>query len=194
MSTLDCNEVFRGPCHCGQGQVSIDRCVPDHGWETQSVTMKTYIQCQSCQSLYSVETQRGNYVFVLKADILSQEHAQQAWSAAARALVQSNEAVNLYSKFASLVNSQPSTAATFRLFEANGLASGTEGTSRRNWQGVGRWIQSNDYFGSKLRTFMKMVNVTDAVLEAGIRNVEGLYAAAHKNLPIASVIISTSKI
>ena len=193
MSTLDCNEVFRGPCHCGQGQVSIDRCVPDHGYQTQSVTMKTYIECPNCRALYSIETQGGNYVFVLQTDIQAKEQAKNAWSAAARALVQSNEAVALHSEFKELVRAQPSMAATFRLFEANGLARGTEGTFRRNWQGVDRWIQS-DYFGSNLGTFMNMTNVHDPVLQAGVANVKALYAASNRNLPVASVIVSTSQV
>jgi hypothetical protein len=37
MSSTDRTLLGQGPCPCGEGQIAVYRCVPDHPWPTASV-------------------------------------------------------------------------------------------------------------------------------------------------------------
>jgi hypothetical protein len=54
MATDECDEVGRGPCPCGKGVITVERCVPDHPWaKPHQVSFTPALVCAECEPNYT---------------------------------------------------------------------------------------------------------------------------------------------
>jgi hypothetical protein len=83
MATDDCSEVGRGPCPCGKGMITVEKCIPDHPWAKESQARYTpALVCNRCEPKYaffraSVLTNKPR--LVLCSDLERHNEAKQNW-------------------------------------------------------------------------------------------------------------------
>lgn len=178
------HEVYRGPCHCGSGQVVINHCMPDHPWvRVTSGWFETSISCESCQSKFELVEQNNNIVVVNKSDIKAKEELRSEWHKRGNNLMAWPDVQKLLKQFEALLNDQPSMAACHRLLKANNFLFETVGTFRKKWQGAEDWIKKN-IRPSSLDKLMVLLNQNNQEISQEIMELNSLWEKIQEPFPI----------
>lgn len=135
----------QGPCQCGQGLFIIEYCFPDHGWPgSERDWYESRIECAECISIYNIEQRSKNFVLVEKRKSQESDEFRRKLDERYKALMQTEDVVQLLNQLEQLLKDQRSVAATFRLLHDAGLtAHSTEGTFRNHWRNPREWIKEN---------------------------------------------------
>jgi hypothetical protein len=179
MSSTDRTLLDRGPCPCGNGQITVYRCVPDHGWPTASVWNEHDLSCADCSKKYTFVDGR----LVLKTDAEEWEQRRHRWHEKNRSIMASAPVKRLLDKLVSRLDQEKSVAAKYRALKGHRVADCTEGTFRK------RFI-SNRSFADTTQTvdlnwILNFVGHQDAQIERELQELEALWSALKEPIPRA---------
>jgi len=127
MATEDCSEAGRGPCPCGQGEIVVERCTPDHAWvKAHQVSYNSHLDCSACGSRYTFFSKYGNEPerLVLRTDVERRESYSQAASAKRQEVASSSEFKTLEKDVTNWLAQGKSAAARHRMLVSAGLSGG----------------------------------------------------------------------
>jgi hypothetical protein len=132
MSTSDCTEIGSGPCPCGKGLITVERCTPDHAWGG-GFWYESHLACNVCRNDYAMLNPHGDkpHRLVRRSDVDRRAAATKAWHGKLRAVESTPEFNVAKAKLDSVLAQQKSVAAKYRILHHAGLADMTEGTFRR---------------------------------------------------------------
>ena len=138
----DRSTKFDGPCLCGRGTFHIDYCEVDHSWPTSNGQWyESYINCPDCSARFSLQERGNRFVLIEQAVLHERELRRQAASECATAILSDSEVRSVLGQFESMLGSQRSVAAIYRVLNGAGLEICTEGTFRRHWTNPATWIK-----------------------------------------------------
>jgi hypothetical protein len=136
VATDDCFEIGRGPCPCGNGIVTVEKCIPDHPWAKESQASYTpALVCSACERKYAFSGPHilsGRRSLVLRKDLEGYQDARSHWHATLRKI----EATEDFKKIANALNDrldiEKSGAARHRILVSAGLTHDSIGQFRRH--------------------------------------------------------------
>jgi hypothetical protein len=127
MATDDCVEIGTGPCPCEGGQISVERCAPDHPWaKPHQSYYRAGINCPECKAKYEFfsSSPNENPRLVESKDAEALRQRKRDWHEALRAIEQDLDFQALGLKLQEHLVASRSAAAKYRLLRAAGLTSG----------------------------------------------------------------------
>ena len=176
MSSTDRTLLGRGPCPCGNGQITLYRCVPDHPWPTASVWNEHDLSCNDCSKKYTFLDGK----LVLKADAEERERRQHRWAHKQRSIVASAPVKQVLEKLVARLDREKSVAAKYRALKGHRMADCTEGTFRK------RFISSRAFADSThtmdLPWIFKFLGHRDPQIEQELRELDALWVALKEPL------------
>ena len=187
----DCILRAEEPCPCGQTTISVYVCMPDHGWATNNISIKTHFECSPCQKSYVLEVQSGTYlgpvVLVKRSDFEKRSERQKTLQEAQQNFYLSVEYKRLIDAFTSKAESMASLAAAFRWLTAcNFPLHCTEGTFRKHIHqdgGLTSWINRQRNW-SYVPFIIRALNDEFPQITAAIEKLQHLKNETDKPLPI----------
>jgi hypothetical protein len=121
MATDDCFEIGRGPCPCGKGIITVEKCIPDHPWAKESQASYTpALACEVCKRKYAFFGRQ----LVLRSDLEQHREAEKNWHRKLREIEASQDFKDLAKKIDIRLAAERSDAARYRLLTAARLATG----------------------------------------------------------------------
>ena len=118
MAGYDCDEIGRSSCPCGEGEIVVEHCTPDHMWAraSQSIFRNSLI-CTKCELTYVFFSRDpgSKARLVLKEDDERIGDAQSAWHKTLLDIQNSEIFQELTASLAHVLSEQPSAAAAHRL-------------------------------------------------------------------------------
>lgn len=166
-------EIFHGPCVCGNGEVTITLCTPDHPWPTKSKSFEISNSCGACKEKYALIQQNNWYVFAKRDDLARQKAYWDEYNERGKALLEETAVTELIYELQQVLEAQRSVAACYRVLSEHGLSHGTDGTFRRHWQGSSHWIERNIWPHS-LKAVMKTLGTTNEEIDAELAAIDEL--------------------
>jgi hypothetical protein len=132
MSTSDCTEIGSGPCPCGKGLITVERCTPDHAWGG-GFWYESHLACEGCQKDYVLFDPHNNkpHRLVRRSDMDRKDAAIKAWHNKLRAIEATRDFQAAKCRLEQVLQQQKSAAARCRILHHAGLADMTEGHFRR---------------------------------------------------------------
>ena len=188
----DRSELARTPCPCGQGEIVVTHCEPDHPWPTKSKWLETSLDCKSCRETYALEDRSGwndlgPVVLVECSEVAARAKRQAAYKSAAAELMSSPGVQNLVERFVRRLEAEPSVAALYRLLEANRLIVETEGTFRKKLKRLGEpegWARDHAQYYFRLPDIIILLGSDEPAVAAAVARVKALSDAASAEIPI----------
>ena len=174
MSTDDCSEIGSGPCPCGEGLITVERCMPDHPWARDSQAWyKDMLVCRDCERKYGFF--KASYGkpsrLVLRKDLREMETALEAWHKKRRGIESSSEFKELSKKLDIRLECERSAAARYRLLVSVDLAFGI---SLPKYRKEGYALESGD-----VRKALKLLGIQSPKLERLEAEADELWEQAH---------------
>ncbi len=127
------SEYFRRTCLCGQGELVIEFCMPDHPWaQAGRGTWGLSIHCDSCKKEYVLEERNNQAVIVRKFDVQARSQLGHECYERARKIMESDQVQQHLHDFETLISSQPTVTATYNLFRSTQILSSSINTFRRD--------------------------------------------------------------
>lgn len=166
-------EAYRGPCACGEGEVTIDFCTPDFPWLTKSNRFKTSITCGTCRTEYDLIEQSKQFVFVRKSDVKRQQALWSEYWRRSEDLLKAARTRKLLNDLETLLDTQPSVAACHRLLCAHDLVQEPYATFRKRWNGGGDWVRSHVH-ASDLDEVLELLGKKDPTISNQLSEFEAL--------------------
>jgi hypothetical protein len=132
VSTSDCTEIGSGPCPCGKGLITVERCTPDHAWGG-GFWYESHLACGICRNDFVMFNPYGGkpHRLVRRSDVDRKAAADKAWHDKLREVEATSEFRLAKAKLEEVLRQQKSAAARYRILHRAGLADMTEGTFRR---------------------------------------------------------------
>lgn len=181
-------DVYRGPCLCGKGEVTITFCTPDHPWPTQSKWFETSNSCEDCSKEYSLTKQVNHFVFVRKGDQRQSEDYWKEYSRRSGELLSWPDVNQLLHELESLLESKKSMTACHMLLSAHKLDYYSIGTFRKKWTGAKDWIRNN-IRSSNIINVMDLLGSNNQGIEEELKALEVLYAKYKEPLPVIGALL-----
>jgi hypothetical protein len=126
MATDDCYEIGRGPCPCGKGIITVEKCIPDHPWAKESQASYTpALVCEVCGPKYGFlrhDWLTSKSRLVLRDELEKHKDAEEKWHRKLREIEASSAFKELAQRLDQLLATAKSAAARHRLLSAAGLA------------------------------------------------------------------------
>ena len=178
------------PCQCGAGKFVLEAWVPDHGWKTNSRTIRERITCSTCSQSYSIVLQNGSYCVVTNQSLQQQKQLQNQVTTSALTLAATPEAKQLLADIETLLSQQPSTAAIHRLLFGNKLTSHfTVQTFRKHWKTPAAWLRLEGR-PFNYRKIASLLGGIDPTLDTNLKNHEHLERQARQPLNAVKVLVT----
>lgn len=176
MATDDCSPEGEGPCPCGKGVISVERCTPDHPWARESqTTYPASMKCTECEKTFvlapSDHAVEKRSRLVVRADYEKQKVLETMAFEAMRTADKLPAAENVRAAAAALLDAEPSMAARHRLLSSNRIHVPAIASFRRSYRNGADWMAQP--MGYAMDRLMKMTGVHDDEIAA-------LYEEAHK--------------
>jgi hypothetical protein len=132
MSTSDCTEIGSGPCPCGKGLITVERCTPDHAWGG-GFWYESHLACGVCRNDYVLFDPHDDkpHRLVRRSDVDRKDAATKAWHDKLKAVEATPEFKAAKAKLEAVLQQQKSVAARYRILHRAGLADMTEGNFRK---------------------------------------------------------------
>lgn len=126
MATDDCFEIGKGPCPCGKGVITVEKCVPDHPWAKESQASYTpALVCKTCEPTYAFfghDFLSGKKRLVRRDELERHREAEKNWHRKLRQIEASSEFKELARRLEARLALDKSAAARYRTLSAAGLA------------------------------------------------------------------------
>ena len=124
MAGYDCDEIGRSSCPCGEGEIVVGHCTPDHMWAraSQSIFRNSLI-CTKCEQTYVFFSRDpgSKATLVLREDDERIRDAESAWHKTVLDIENSEIFQELTTSLAHVLFEQPSAAAAHRLLRRASL-------------------------------------------------------------------------
>lgn len=126
MATDDCFEIGRGPCPCGKGIISVEKCVPDHPWAKESQASYTpALVCEACKSEYGFfahDIISGKRRLVRRRELDRHTDAEKNWHSVLRNIEASPDFKELTKRLEARLALENSAAGRYRVLSAARVA------------------------------------------------------------------------
>ncbi len=176
--------AYHGPCPCGSAEIEVEFCVPDHPWPTKSKWFESRITCSKCAARYALQEQNNQYGLIDKTEIKKKEKRYEAYKAAQADLLRSQQAKEVIRRFVSLLDNQPSVAATHRLLASHNLIYESYATFLRRWQGPEPWVQGQIGISPhSLAQLAEMLGLEDDYITNAVSELIRLWDECQRPLP-----------
>ncbi|MGV8939570.1 MAG: hypothetical protein ACOH2J_20820 [Allorhizobium sp.] len=133
MSTDDCSIAGQSSCPCGDGEIVVEYCIPDHGWvREQQGRYDAHLTCQVCRSKFDFFGESANQKprLVLREDAEVIGDAAKNWHITLREIEASSGFKELSDRLAKRLGEQRSKAAEHRVLTAARLTHDSIGQFR----------------------------------------------------------------
>lgn len=143
----DRTEIYSSSCPCGNGEMVINSCTPDHGWPTRSKWMETDISCPECSKQYELIIQDQQYILVKKSDYKAAHETARIIEKDIGSIFTEiqvmPETKAVVIQFTDMLADQESMAARHRLLISSGLEHSSIATFRKRWVSEADWVREN---------------------------------------------------
>jgi len=96
-------EMGRGPCPCGGGEIVVTRCTPDHGWPSNNVWWECELNCERCQKEFTIfsESDDPRPKVVRRTDFEEHKRREDAWHLKRQSIMETDRVTAVIQQLAS---------------------------------------------------------------------------------------------
>ncbi|MDX6443027.1 MAG: hypothetical protein QOH71_101 [Blastocatellia bacterium] len=141
---LDRTEHIRKPCPCGQGQLEVDWCTPDHPYaDPTSGNFQLAIRCARCSQEYVFTDQGTHAVLLQKTEVDARDREESQINKREKQLAERNQVQEYLAQFVERLQWVPTAVGKRQLLKATGFYVQSIGTFRKDLaqRGIGDMVR-----------------------------------------------------
>jgi hypothetical protein len=171
-----CREIYRKPCPCGAGEVSVDVCRPDEPYP-KSKRYQGHFTCKACGEKYQVMEQDTDILLVEQSEVKKRGKLLTQWHEECEVLMVSSKVLALHNQFKEILEhfSNPQRLAEYLRYV--GLIYQTDQEFGEVYQDPKSWIKHH-IRASHLPKILEILQVEDPELVERASSLEDLWRQA----------------
>jgi hypothetical protein len=180
----DRTTLYSKPCPCGQGQVTVDHCSPDHSWPTGSEWYEKQLRCDACKEEYVLKEYRRHFFLESRQKHEADENMREQIQAAEREFMATSEIKRMLVEFQSMLDGVKSNASRWRILRQYGMTYSAQATFSKQWRGADHWIASHVISPNDIVKVHDMLDGRYPKVAEGLEQLEAFRTEASKSFSI----------